>query len=400
MNMIIRNAHVIDCSHDFYGDIYIKDGVINNIGKNISIDDYEGIEVIDATGKIVMPSFIDTHTHFRDPGFTYKEDIITGSMAAAKGGFTVVNTMANTNPICSDRKTLNYINEKSKECGLIDVVQCVSITRNFDGSDISHLDEFEKDEIICISDDGKGVNDSKVMMDAMYKAKENGWVVLSHAESSEFTKTDMRLAENMMTLRDVTLAGVTGAHLHMAHVSTKEAMEYIIEGKNKGYNVTCEVTPHHIGLDSSISNYRVNPPIREKEDVDFLIKAIKDGYVDSIGTDHAPHTDEEKEKGAPGLIGLQTAFRICYTKLVKENNLSMQELSRVMSAKPAEILNLNKGRIEVEYDGDLVIVDTDVKRKVTKEEVVSKSTNMPFIGMEYYGEIVKTIRKGKVVYSI
>jgi dihydroorotase len=210
----------------------------------------------------------------------------------------------------------------------------------------------------------------------------------------------MRLAENMMTWRDISLAKYTGAKLHMAHVSTKEAMEYIVEAKSNGYsNITLEVTPHHIALNTEISNYRVNPPIREEEDRRFLIDAIKKGYVDAIGTDHAPHSKEDKEKGAPGMVGLETAFSISYTTLVKENNLSLNNLSKLMSGRPGEILGIKKGKLTPGYDGDVVLVDLNKKTKVNSEEFASKSKNTPFEGMEYYGEVVTTIKGGKILYK-
>ena len=231
-------------------------------------------------------------------------------------------------------------------------------------------------------------------------ARENNWVVISHAEDHEFSDIDMRLAENMMTWRDISLAKYTRAKLHMAHVSTKEAMEYIIEAKSNGYsNITLEVTPHHIALNTEISNYRVNPPIREEEDRKFLIEAIKKGYVDAIGTDHAPHSKEDKEKGAPGMVGLETAFSISYTTLVKENDLSLNNLSKLMSGRPGEILGIKKGKLTPGYDGDVVLVDLNKKTKVNSEEFASKSKNTPFEGMEYYGEVVTTIKDGKISYK-
>ncbi|MDY5913329.1 MAG: dihydroorotase [Inconstantimicrobium porci] len=395
MDLLIKNAHIIDSYMDFYGDLYIKEGKIYSIGNNLSVN----CETIDADGKTVMPSFIDTHAHFRDPGFTYKEDIETGSMAAARGGYTAVDLMANTKPVCSSREVLNYVKEKAEKCNLIDIIQCVTVSKDMEGKTTSHLDEFDKDEVRVISDDGRGVADSKVMMDAMYKAKKNGWLVLSHAESKEFSDTDMRTAENMMTLRDVTLAGITGAKLHMAHVSTKEAMQYIIDAKNKKAHVTAEVTPHHIALTSDVCNYRVNPPIREKEDVEFLIDAIKKGYVDTIGTDHAPHSKEDKANGAPGMIGLETAFSVCYTALVKMHDVSINKLSSLMSEKPAELLKLNKGRIVPGYDGDIVIADLDYKYTVSEKDLASKSCNTPFLGKELCGKVIMTIKNGRVIYK-
>lgn len=396
MNLLIKNANIIDLSHNFYGDLYIENGLIKEMGKDLE----KNCETIDAKGLTLMPSFIDTHVHFRDPGFTHKEDIETGSKAAVRGGYTTVVLMPNTKPTCSSLEVFNYVVDKTKEVGLIDSYPVVTITKDLNGKDLSHLESFFANKNVkAISDDGRGVNDSKVMLEAMNIAKKNNWIVMSHAESEEFSKIDMRLAENMMTSRDIELAKYTGARLHMAHVSTIEAMQYIIEGKKSGANITCEVTPHHIGLDSTKSNYRVNPPIRDKEDVSFLIDAIKHGYVDCIGTDHAPHTDEEKAKGSPGMTGIELAFSICYTTLVKNNGLSLNNLSKVMSYNPGNILGLNTGKLEIGFSGDLVLVDLDKKIKIDREKLVSKSKNTPFHGEEVYGDVVLTVKSGKIVYK-
>ena len=394
MELLIKNARIIDVTQDFVGDIYVKDGLIEEIGKDINKDN---VEVFDCTGKVLMPAFIDTHAHFRDPGLTWKEDIETGSKAALRGGYTGVCLMANTNPICSSKETLEYVRNKSKELNLIDIHQCVSITKEFDGTTLSHLEELAGDkEIKAISDDGVGVANSNIMLEAMKIAKKNNWVVMSHAESPEFSKVDMRIAENMMTLRDVELAKLSGARLHMCHVSTKEAVKCIIDGKMSGANITMEITPHHIGLTRDMNDYRVNPPIREKEDVEAIIEAIKLNMVDTIGTDHAPHTAEEKKNGSPGMVGIETAFSICYTKLVKENNISLNKLSELMSYNGAKLLDMNKGKISVGADGDFVLVDIDKKVKINPEEFASKGRNTPFGGMEFYGEVIATIKKGRI----
>lgn len=397
MNLLIKNANMIDAYENFNGDILIIDGKINQIGKEINKD---GIEIIDAKGLTLMPSFIDTHAHFRDPGLTHKEDMESGSKAAAKGGYTGVCLMGNTNPICSSKEVVEYVRNRAKEVGLIDVHQCVSITENFGGKSIEHLNAFDDDkELIAITDDGVGVMDSSIMMKAMEKAKENNWIVMSHAEDKTFSKIDMRIAEDLMTIRDLYLAKVTNARLHMAHVSTVESIEAIRRAKKEGANVTCEVTPHHIGLTTEESNYRVNPPIREKEDVKSIIEAIKDGTVDCIGTDHAPHTEEDKAKGAPGMVGLETAFSICYTELVKRNNISINKLSEIMSRNPANILGMNKGSLTIGKDGDLVLVDLNKEVVVDKESFVSKGKNTPFHGRKYFGEVVMTIKGGKIIHS-
>lgn len=396
MNLLIKNVNLIDESNNFFGDIYIENGLIKELGTSLNKE----CETLDGKGLVLMPSFIDTHAHFRDPGFEYKEDIESGSKAAVRGGYTTVTLMPNTKPVCSSKEVLDYVVNKGKEIGLVDLYQTVSITKNLSGEEINHLKEFEGNpNVKAITDDGKGVSDSKIMMEAMKIAKANNWIVMSHAESPEFSKVDMRLAENMMTWRDITLAKFVDSRLHMSHVSTKEAMKYIIEGKNDGVKVTCEITPHHLALNDKISNYRVNPPIREEEDVNFLIKAIKMNYVDCIGTDHAPHSKEDKEKGAPGMIGIEQAFSICYTKLVKENHISLNKLSQLMSGNAAKLLNINKGKLQPGFLGDLVLIDLNKKRVFKEEDIVSRSKNTPFNGMEFYGYVVVTIKNGKIVYK-
>lgn len=397
MNLLIKNSRIVDCVQDFYGDLYIENGIIKEVGKNINIED---VEVLDAKGLVLMPSFIDTHAHFREPGLTHKEDIESGSKAALRGGYTGVCLMANTRPICSSKEVIEEIRNRESELNLIDLHQCVSVTSGFNGKDISHLDDFIGDKRLkAISDDGVGIMNSDILYKAMNKAKENGWVIMSHAEDHGFSKVDMRIAENLMTIRDLYLAKETGSRLHMCHVSTKEAIYYIREAKKICKNITCEVTPHHIALTKEINDYRVNPPIREKEDVVEIIKAIKDGTVDCIGTDHAPHTKEDKENGAPGMVGLETAFSICYTKLVRSGEISLNKLSEIMSKNTAELLGMNKGIISPGKDGDLVILDLDKKNIVSSKEFLSKGKNTPFEGMEFYGEVKFTIKSGKILYK-
>lgn len=396
MDLLIKNVNLIDESNNFFGDIYIEKGLIKELGTELNKE----CETIDGKGLVLMPGFIDTHAHFRDPGFQYKEDIESGSKAAVRGGYTTVTLMPNTKPVCSSKEVLDYVVNKGKEVGLVNLYQTVSITKDLSGEEINHLNEFQGDpNVKAITDDGKGVSDSKVMMEAMKVAKKNNWVVMSHAESPEFSKVDMRLAENMMTWRDITLAKFVGCKLHMSHVSTKEAMKYIIDGKKDGAQVTCEVTPHHIALNNKVNNYRVNPPIREEEDVNFLIKAIQMNYVDCIGTDHAPHSKEDKEKGAPGMIGIEQAFSICYTTLVKDNYINLNKLSQLMSGNAAKLLNINKGKLQPGFAGDLVLVDLNKKRILKEEDIVSRSKNTPFNGMEFYGDVVLTIKDGRIVYK-
>lgn len=393
MELLIKNARIIDSSQDFKGDVYIKFGVIQEIGLALNKE----CKTIDAEGRVLMPSFIDLHSHFRDPGQTYKEDIYTGSLAAVKGGFTAVNLMANTIPVCSSMETVNYVLDKAYKVNLIDVHQSASITLDLEGEDIRHLDRLDA-SVKMISDDGRGVSNSKVMLEAMYKAKEKQLMVISHAESEELSSVDTRLAENTMTWRDIALAKFTGCHLHVAHVSTKEAMQDIINAKSEGVKITCEVTPHHLALTSNVK-YKVNPPLREEEDINYLIKAIKEGWVDAIATDHAPHSTEDKLKGANGISGLETAFSVCYTKLVKEGHITLSKLSELMSKNPAKLMKLNKGEIKPGYEADFVLAELEEEYSINTEDFSSKGKNSPFQGFKVKGRIMNTFKAGRIVYS-
>lgn len=392
MELLIKGARVVDWSKDFIGDVYIKDGLIYEIGADLIKD----CSTIDARGKLLMPAFVDLHTHFRDPGFTHKEDMLSGSKAAVKGGYTAVNLMANTNPVCSTKEDIDYVLNKSREVALVDVHQVASITKSFDGNTLSHLDKLGN-EVRMISEDGKDILNSKIMMNAMIKAKERNLTVLCHSEDETLASTDSRMAENLMTWRNITLSKYTGCKMHLCHVSTKEAIDYIKEAKDKGTKLTCEVTPHHIALWDS--DYSVNPPIRAKEDVDHIVSAIREGYVDTIATDHAPHTIEDKLKGSPGISGIETAFSVCYTRLVREEGLSLNKLSEVMSKNPSKIMGMNKGEIEIGKDGDLVLIDVHQKVTIDASKFESKGKNTPFAGMSVYGEILRTIRYGEIVYE-
>lgn len=393
MNLLIKKARLIDGNSDFFGDIYIEKGHIKEIGLNL----VKECDTIDVMGRVVMPAFTDLHCHFRDPGLTHKEDIETGSKAAVKGGYTTVNLMGNTKPISSNMDVVNYVKDKGREVGLVDINQVITITKNLDGKTLDHLDSVDS-SVKFLTDDGKGVDDNEVMLKAMKKAKEMGLGIMSHAEDRAVLSECTRLAENLMTVRDIYLSKHTGCHLHLAHVSTIEAIEEIVRAKDVNANVTCEVTPHHIDLTSEVS-YRVNPPLREEEDRLAIIEAIKKGYVDAIGTDHAPHTKEDKEKGAPGISGIETSFSVCYTRLVKEGHITLNKLSEIMSKNPSKILGVNKGLLTPGYEGDLVVLDLDKLITIDTENFYSKGKNTPIDGKQYYGDVAMTIKAGTIVYE-
>jgi len=394
MNIIIENVNIVDSRKTEYGKIVVENGIIVDPSRISEDMDYE---IIDGRGLTALPSFADTHTHFREPGFEYKETIETGSKAAVRGGYTSVLLMGNTNPPCSSSEVIRKVINRGKEIGLVEVLQAGNVSYGIEGQSLDHLDDV-KTVTKFITDDGKGVMNDKLMLDAMNYAKENGLIVLSHAENHFFSSTDMRLAENLMTFRDIELCRISGCRLHMCHVSTVEAVERLVEAKKEGLPITFEITPHHIFGDSSL-DYRVNPPLREQKDIEAIIEAIKGGFVDSIGTDHAPHTAEDKKNGSPGISGIESSFPICYTVLVRQNGISLNELSKIMSESPSRILGLNKGLIEEGYEGDLVLVETDTQYEIDSSDFLSKGKNTPFDGRKVFGKVMMTIKHGNIVYK-
>ena len=382
-------------------ELFVRDGKIAAVGQDLEALAGENEVVLDAGGLTVLPAFVDLHCHWRTPGFEYKEDIETGSRAAAAGGYTFVNLMPNTKPVCSSAAQAAMVEQKAAEVGLCDVNQTVSITENFDGKTLDHLKTLPA-SVRFITEDGHGVQDNATMARAFAICTQRDITVMSHAEDMEISPWDYRLAENIETVRNCHLAEYYGTRLHMCHVSTRESVDAVRMSRMRGARVSCEVTPHHLWFDDSRLTYRVNPPIRKADDVTALIDAIKDGTVTCIGTDHAPHTAEEKEKGAAGMVGLETAFGVCYTKLCREQRLPLEMLSFLMSAGPAAVLGLadRKGMLEPGYDADIVLVDLDHMYEVHADELHSKSKNCPYDGALLYGKVVTTIKGGKVTFQI
>jgi dihydroorotase len=398
-NMIVKNVRIVDAQTDIIGQVTVKDGLFYDVRQNCTSNE-DNYTVINSAGTqhVLMPAFTDLHAHFREPGFTNKEDIESGSRAAVKGGYTTVVLMANTNPVCSTMDTVSYVVKRAKEIGLIDVFQVVSITDGMEGESVSHLKSIE-DTVRFVSDDGKGVMNDLLMEEVLIMSKDKNFVVISHAENHRYSASDMRLAENTMTKRDIEACLKTGGRLHLAHVSTKEAMEMIMKAKANKANITCEVTPHHIYA-SDVIVYRVNPPLRKPDDILSLIDAIKEGYVDAIATDHAPHTAADKAGGAPGISGIETAFQLCLTKLVKEYNaISLSKLSELMSFNPSKIAGVNKGLINKGFEADFIIADVNGRTKINAAGFTSKGKNSPFDGVNVFGEILATVKKGEIVYK-
>lgn len=394
MKQIFKNCYAFDDVKISKKPIYVEDGIIVEAFKENEAD-----QVIDCESLTLVPSFVDMHVHFRDPGFTYKEDLETGSHSALAGGYTSVLLMGNTNPTVSSPDIYNDIIKRGKDLDLIDIEQVYTITKNFDGKTIDHLDSMPE-SVKYISDDGHGVNDDMVMYKAMEKAKELGVVMTLHEEVDEVSDVDYEIAEDAMTLRDCYYAYKLNCPVHFSHVSTKGAITAIKYFKDLGAPITCEVTPHHLLLaDKGREEVKVNPPIRKEEDRKTLIEMIKNDTVDAISTDHAPHSKEDKEKGAPGFIGIETAFSTCYEVLVKSGEISLNDLIKIMATNPSKLLGLNKGKLEVGYEADFTLIDLDESYIYKEEDIKSKSKNSLLIDQELFGKVKKVYKKGVLKYA-
>lgn len=419
--ILIKNGRLIDpkSKRDEVVDILIENGKIKKIGL---INDEKDFEVINAKGYIVCPGLIDVHVHFRDPGFTYKEDILSGAKSAARGGFTTVVCMANTKPVVDNVQTLQYINEKSKEA-IINVLQLGSITKGFEGKELTNFEELLKNGAVGFSDDGLPLMDTDVLYKAMEKAKELDIPISLHEEDPKFIKksgvNDGEIAkklgldggakicaENIMVSRDCMLALDTGAKVSIQHISSGVAVETVRFAKSLGAKVYAEASPHHFTLTEEDvlkhgSLAKMNPPLRTKKDKQMIIEGLKDNTIEIIATDHAPHTIEEKnqpfELCPSGIIGLETSLALGITSLVKENHLSLMSLLEKMTINPAKLYNLNRGYIEEGAIADILIFDDNEQWQV--KDFDSKSSNSPFIGEELYGKVKYTISEGKIVYT-
>lgn len=394
MKQVFTNFYGFDDVKISKNDLYVEDGIIvEEFSRN------EADEIIDCNNLALMPSFTDMHVHFRDPGFTYKEDLETGSHAALKGGFTNVLLMGNTKPTVSSPEIYEDIMKRGKDLDLIGIDQVYTITKNFDGKTLDHLDSMPE-SVKFISDDGHGVDDDAIMYLAMVKAKKLGVNMTLHEEVAKVSAIDYEVAEDAMTLRDCYYAYKLDMPVHFSHVSTKGAMTAIKYFKDLGAKITCEVTPHHLYFsEKTRDEMKVNPPIRREVDRQFLIKMIKEGYVDAISTDHAPHSAEEKKNGAPGFIGIETAFSTCYEVLVKSGIISLNQLVRIMSTRPSELLNIKKGKLEPGYLADFTLVDLDKSYEYKEEDILSKSKNSLMIGKTLYGSIERVYRGGELKYE-
>ena len=423
MTILIKNGRLINPSEnlDKVMDIFVEDGIIKEKAESI---EKQADTVIDAAGCYVMPGLIDLHVHFRDPGLTYKEDIETGSKAAAKGGFTTVCCMPNTKPVVDNVETVKYIIEKGEKTGFTNVLPVGAVTKNMAGVEITDVEELKKAGICAISEDGKSVMNSGVYRKAMKNAAKANVPVLAHCEdinlveggvinlgdkSSELgVKGISNAVEDVIAMRDIMLAKETGATLHLCHCSTKDSVEMVKRAKEEGIKVTAEVCPHHFSMcsddiTSNDGNFKMNPPLRAREDMEALIKGLQDDIMDVISTDHAPHSAEEKAKDlehAPfGIVGLETSVALTVTNLVKKGYLTPMQMAAKMSYNPAKVLGIPKGTLDEGKIADITIIDPDKEYTIDVNTFESKGKNTPFDGYKVSGEVEYTILNGKVVYS-
>lgn len=424
MTILIQNGHVIDplTRKDGCYDVLIENDRIQKVAEKIA---KEADRVIDAKGCYVMPGFIDLHVHFRDPGLEYKETLETGGKAAVRGGVTTVCAMPNTNPVIDNGDKVAAVHERAKNESLSHVIQIGAVTQEQKGQELADIEGMAKAGCHAISEDGKSVMNASLYRKGMKIAKENGIAVFAHCEDITMVEGGVMNAdenaerlglkgitnsvEDVIVARDILLAKETGVRLHLCHCSTADSVKMVKLAKEEGLPVTGEVCPHHFILSSEDikeddGNYKMNPPLRSKADVEALRQGLKDGIMDVISTDHAPHAAEEKNKSiakaAFGIVGLETSAALTYTSLVKTGLLSVMDMAEKMSYNPAKILGLDeKGSVSEGKIADIVIFDPDKTYKIDKNTFASKGKNTPFDGYEVTGEVAYTLADGKVVYE-
>jgi len=424
--LVIKGGRLVDPAQNLDGlyNIYVMSGRIASI-KKAEADTSEvgnGVEVIDASGLTVIPGLIDAHVHLREPGYEYKEDIRTGTLAAAAGGFTAVMCMANTKPVNDNESVTRYILNKA-EGAAARVYPVGAVSVGLKGECLTEMAELKAAGCVAFSDDGVPVANSGLMRRALEYSQVVNLPVISHAEEHELvgagvmnegdvaTRLGLKgipnAAEDTMVARDIALAELTGGRLHIAHVSTRGAVELIKCAKARGVRVTAEATPHHLALtDEAVEGYdtnaKMNPPLRSRVDVEALRQGIKDGVIDCIATDHAPHSSMEKDiefdKASNGIIGLETAFSVIYG-LVENGMLTLNEAVRAMSTNPAKAFGIEGGRLSVGSPANMAIIDLGRSWTVDPRQLNSKSKNSPWLGRELKGAVVKTVLAGNIVFS-
>lgn len=430
MNLWIKNGHLLDpVNHrDEICDIYVEDGKVAVVGSLSSDTGREKSDsrstVIDAAGMYVMPGFLDLHVHLREPGFEYKETIKTGTAAAAKGGFTAVCPMPNTKPATDSPEMIRKVSEIAKRDSRIHVYPVGAVTKGQRGEELTDIAGMVKAGARAISEDGKSVMNAELYREAMKEAAKAGIPVLAHCEDKNMVGKGAMNAgkraeelgipgisnavEDVIAARDIILAGETGARLHLCHCSTRDSVSMIRLAKENGVAVSGEVCPHHFSMTedeipADDANYKMNPPLRSREDVSALCKGLSEGVMEAISTDHAPHGEEEKKKSiadAPfGIVGSETAFALAVTYLVKRGYLTPMQLVERMSTNPCRILGVPGGSLGVGMPADITIADMEAEYRIDKNTFVSKGKNTPFHGTKVQGRIFCTIVGGEIVYQ-
>lgn len=401
-------------------DILIKDGVIAEVAP--CIDAREGMEVIDAAGLLVSSGFVDLHVHLREPGYSYKETILDGTKASARGGYTTVCAMPNLNPVPDSVEHIALEQKIIDRDAVIEVLPYAAITKGRSGKELVDMKAL-KGRCIAFSDDGSGVQDEAMMLKAMQKARELGCIIAAHCEDNSLLrggyihdgeycaahghKGICSESEWGQIARDLKLAEQTGCRYHVCHISTKESVGIIREAKKRGVNVTCETGPHYLALcDADLreeGRFKMNPPLRSTEDREALIQGLADGTIDAIATDHAPHSAEEKSKGlagsAMGITGIETAFSVLYTSLVKTGRICLERILEALTDSPRKIFGLEGGLIPG-CKADICLIDTAAEYDIDSSTFLSKGHATPFDGMHAYGQVVMTLKDGKIVWKL
>lgn len=420
MAMVIKNGSLFLGDSIERGDLLIANGRVAAIGQGLDAD-----KKIDASGKLVSPGLVDVHEHYRDPGQTDKENVQTGSRAAARGGFTTVGTMPNVIPVPNTPDLMTKMVANNHKNSLVHIFQYAPITFDETGNNIPDYAGLKKAGACALSNDGKGVQNAQTMYLAMQKARENDLIIAEHAQddslfnlgvinagkkAEEFNLRPItELAETTQIARDLLLAEKTGVRYHICHVSTKTSVELVKTAKARGVKVTCEAAPHHLLLDDddinkNDGNFKMNPPLRTKEDQKALVEGLLDGTIDMIATDHAPHTKKDKDggfaKAAFGITGSETAFSELYTHFVKTGIFTLKQLLSWLTYKPADAFGLEcAGRIALGKPADITIFDLEKETNLREEDYLSKGKNTPFTGENVYGQTILTMVDGKIVYQ-
>ena len=423
MELLIKNCNVVDSGKRTIKqlDLHIRNGIIKNIGKDLN---NKCDKVINVNGALVLPGLVDIHVHFREPGYEYKETIKTGSLAAAKGGFTTVAIMPNTNPVIDNVEVLDNLKEIIKRDACIKVLPIGTVTKGQKGEKLVDIKSLYENGVYGFSDDGQPIMNEEIMNKAVKQCNELQIPIMIHSEDKRYVndgcmnlgrvsdklkvKGISRDAENIMIKRDIEIARNLKLSIHICHVSTKEAVCMIRQAKKDGVKVTCEVAPHHFSITENVilekqAIGKVNPPLRTYEDIEEIIKGIKDGTIDAIATDHAPHSKDEKqldiEKAPFGLTGIELALPITNTYLLEREVIDIFDLVNLMSINPRKIMGMDSRGIEIGGDADIAIIDLDEEYILNESDIISKGKNTPFIGMKLKGKVKYTICDGKIVYE-